>query len=169
VLARIGGDEFAIAFLSDSENAAALQLAEQILDFLVEPLEIGRRVVVVGASIGIAMSPSGTIGREELVRRSDLAMYKAKEAGRARMTLYDASMDADREQRNALELDLRIAIESGDLTLAYQPLIDAATHAMTGVEALVRWNRPGHGPVSPELFIPIAETSGLIESLGLFV
>ncbi|MFL5018707.1 MAG: EAL domain-containing protein [Rhizobium sp.] len=169
VLARIGGDEFAIAFLSDGENAAALQLAEQILDFLVEPLEIGRRVVVVGASIGIAMSPSGAIGREELVRRSDLAMYKAKEAGRARMMLYDPSMDADREQRNALELDLRIAIESGDLTLAYQPLIDAATHAMTGVEALVRWNRPGHGPVSPELFIPIAETSGLIESLGLFV
>ncbi|ARQ11746.1 GGDEF/EAL domain-containing protein [Rhizobium etli] len=169
VLARIGGDEFAIAFLSDGENAAALQLSEQILDFLVEPLEIGRRVVVVGASIGIAMSPAGAIDREELVRRSDLAMYKAKEAGRARMTLYDPSMDADREQRNALELDLRIAIESGDLTLAYQPLVDAGTHALTGVEALVRWNRPGHGPVSPELFIPIAETSGLIESLGLFV
>ncbi|MBX5221195.1 MULTISPECIES: bifunctional diguanylate cyclase/phosphodiesterase [unclassified Rhizobium] len=169
VLARIGGDEFAIAFLSDGENAAALQLAEQILDFLVEPLEIGRRVVVVGASIGIAMSPAGAIDREELVRRSDLAMYKAKEAGRARMTLYDPSMDADRQQRNALELDLRIAIESGDLTLAYQPLVDAATHALTGVEALVRWNRPGHGPVSPEVFIPIAETSGLIESLGLFV
>jgi EAL domain-containing protein (putative c-di-GMP-specific phosphodiesterase class I) len=85
------------------------------------------------------------------------------------MTLYDPSMDADREQRNALELDLRIAIESGDLTLAYQPLVDATTHALNGVEALVRWNRPGHGPVSPEIFIPIAETSGLIESLGLFV
>ncbi|MBB4480396.1 putative bifunctional diguanylate cyclase/phosphodiesterase [Rhizobium etli] len=169
VLARIGGDEFAIAFLSDGENAAALQLSEQILDFLVDPLEIGRRVVVVGASIGIAMSPAGAIDREELVRRSDLAMYKAKEAGRARMTLYDPSMDADREQRNALELDLRIAIESGDLTLAYQPLVNAATQALTGVEALVRWNRPGHGPVSPEIFIPIAETSGLIESLGLFV
>ncbi|WP_106795910.1 EAL domain-containing protein [Rhizobium sp. H4] len=169
VLARIGGDEFAIAFLSDGENAAALQLSEQILDFLVDPLEIGRRVVVVGASIGIAMSPAGAIDREELVRRSDLAMYKAKEAGRARMTLYDPSMDADREQRNALELDLRIAIESGDLTLAYQPLVDATTHALNGVEALVRWNRPGHGPVSPEIFIPIAETSGLIESLGLFV
>lgn len=169
VLARIGGDEFAIAFLSDGEHAAALQLSEQILDFLAEPLEIGRRVVVVGASIGIAMSPAGATEREELVRRSDLAMYKAKEAGRARMTLYDPSMDADREQRNALEIDLRIAIESGDLTLAYQPLVDATTHAITGVEALVRWNRPGHGPVSPEVFIPIAETSGLIESLGLFV
>ncbi|OWV66226.1 diguanylate cyclase [Rhizobium sp. R339] len=169
VLARIGGDEFAIAFLSDGEHAAALQLSEQILDFLAEPLEIGRRVVVVGASIGIAMSPAGAISREELVRRSDLAMYKAKEAGRARMTLYDPSMDADREQRNELEIDLRVAIESGDLTLAYQPLVDAATHALNGVEALVRWNRPGYGPVSPDVFIPIAETSGLIESLGLFV
>ncbi len=169
VLARIGGDEFAIAFLSDAENAAALQLAEQILDFLAEPLEVGRRIVVVGASIGIAMSSLGSIGREELVRRADLAMYKAKEAGRARMTLYDPAMDTDRAQRNALELDLRMAIESGDLTLAYQPLVDAATHEMNGVEALVRWNRPGHGPVSPEVFIPIAETSGLIESLGLFV
>ncbi|MBW9053995.1 EAL domain-containing protein [Rhizobium mesosinicum] len=169
VLARIGGDEFAIAFLSDEENAAALQLAEQILDFLAEPLEVGRRVVVVGASIGIAMSSLGSIDREELVRRADLAMYKAKEAGRARMTLYDPAMDTDRAQRNVLELDLRMAIESGDLTLAYQPLVDASTHEMNGVEALVRWNRPGYGPVSPEVFIPIAETSGLIESLGLFV
>lgn len=169
VLARIGGDEFAIAFLSEGGNADALQLSEQILDFLAEPLEIGRRVVVIGASIGIAMAAGGTIGREELVRRADLAMYKAKEAGRARMTLYDPAMDADREERNALELDLRVAIESGDLTLAYQPLIDASTHEMNGVEALVRWNRPGHGPVSPEVFIPIAETSGLIEALGLFV
>jgi EAL domain-containing protein (putative c-di-GMP-specific phosphodiesterase class I) len=115
------------------------------------------------------VSPGGAVGREELVRRADLAMYKAKEAGRARMTLYDPAMDADREERNALELDLRLAIEGGDLTLAYQPLIDAASHEMTGVEALVRWNRPGHGPVSPEVFIPVAETSGLIEALGLFV
>ncbi|KQV66247.1 EAL domain-containing protein [Rhizobium sp. Root1220] len=169
VLARIGGDEFAIVFLSDSEQAVALQLSEQILDFLAEPLEIGRRVVVIGASIGIAMSARGAVDREELVRRADLAMYKAKEAGRARMTLYDPAMDTDRAERNALELDLRMAIEGGDLTIAYQPLIDAATHAMTGVEALVRWNRPGHGPISPEVFIPVAETSGLIEALGLFV
>jgi diguanylate cyclase (GGDEF)-like protein len=168
-LARIGGDEFAIAFASKDAEAAALQLSEHILDFLAEPLEIGRRVVVIGASIGIAVSASGVVGREELVRRADLAMYKAKEAGRARMTLYDPAMDADREERNALELDLRMAIEGGDLTLAYQPLIDAASHEMTGVEALVRWNRPGHGPVSPEVFIPVAETSGLIEALGLFV
>ena len=169
VLARIGGDEFAIAFHSEGGNAEALQLSEQILDFLAEPLEIGRRVVVIGASIGIAMSPEGVADREELVRRADLAMYKAKEAGRARMMLYDPEMDADREERNALEIDLRAAIESGDLTLAYQPLIDAETYEMNGVEALVRWNRPGFGPISPDVFIPVAETSGLIEALGLFV
>jgi len=169
VLARIGGDEFAIVFASQQGDAAALQLSEHILDFLAEPLEIGRRVVVIGASIGIAVSPAGGVDREELVRRADLAMYKAKEAGRARMTLYDPAMDADREERNALELDLRQAIEGGDLTLAYQPLIGADSNEMVGVEALVRWNRPGHGPVSPDVFIPVAETSGLIEALGLFV
>jgi diguanylate cyclase (GGDEF)-like protein len=169
VLARIGGDEFAIAFTSRDGDASALQLSEHILDFLAEPLEIGRRVVVIGASIGIAVSAGGGVDREELVRRADLAMYKAKEAGRARMTLYDPAMDADREERNALELDLRMAIEGGQLTLAYQPLVDAVTSDMVGVEALVRWNRPGHGPVSPEVFIPVAETSGLIEALGLFV
>jgi diguanylate cyclase (GGDEF)-like protein len=169
VLARIGGDEFAIVFASQQGDAAALQLSEHILDFLAEPLEIGRRVVVIGASIGIAVSPAGNVDREELVRRADLAMYKAKEAGRARMTLYDPAMDADREERNALELDLRQAIEGGDLTLAYQPLIGADSNEMVGVEALVRWNRPGHGPVSPDVFIPVAETSGLIEALGLFV
>ncbi|MFT4003531.1 MAG: EAL domain-containing protein [Rhizobium sp.] len=169
-LARLGGDEFAIVFPTKELNdAPALRLAEQILDFLAEPLEIGRRVVVVGASIGIASSPEGRIDREELVRRADLAMYKAKEAGRARMTCYETAMDAHREERNALELDLRRAIEMEELTLAYQPLVDASSCEMTGVEALVRWNRPGHGPISPEAFIPIAETSGLIEALGLLV
>ncbi|WFU01147.1 bifunctional diguanylate cyclase/phosphodiesterase [Rhizobium sp. CB3171] len=170
ILARLGGDEFAVAFPTKELNdAPALRLAEQVLDFFAEPLEIGRRVVVVGASIGIASSPEGRIGREELVRRADLAMYKAKEAGRARMACYETAMDADREERNALELDLRNAIEKEELTLAYQPLVDATSHEITGVEALVRWNRPGHGPISPEAFIPVAETSGLIEALGLFV
>lgn len=169
-LARLGGDEFAIVFPTRELNdAPALRLAEQVLDFLSEPLEIGRRVIVVGASIGIASSPEGRIDREELVRRADLAMYKAKEAGRARMTCYETAMDAHREERNALELDLRRAIEMEELTLAYQPLVDASSCEMTGVEALVRWNRPGHGPISPEDFIPVAETSGLIEALGLLV
>lgn len=170
VLARLGGDEFAIAFPGNALNdGPALGLGEKILDFLSEPLEIGRRVIVVGASIGIALSPEGRIGREEMVRRADLAMYKAKEAGRSRMVCYDSGMDTDREGRNAMELDLRIAIEGETLGVAYQPLVDAVTHEMVGVEALVRWDRPGYGPISPEVFIPVAETSGLIEGLGLLV
>ncbi|MET0749138.1 MAG: EAL domain-containing protein [Rhizobium sp.] len=170
ILARLGGDEFAIAFPGTELNdAPALGLSEQILDFLSEPLEIGRRVIVVGASIGIAMSPEGRVDREEMVRRADLAMYKAKEAGRSRMVCYDSDMDTDREGRNAMELDLRVAIEGETLGVAYQPLVDAVTHEMIGVEALVRWDRPGYGPISPEVFIPVAETSGLIEGLGLLV
>ena len=170
ILARLGGDEFAVAISSAQANdSAALKVAEDVLDFLSEPLEIGRRVIVVGASIGISMSRQGLVDREELVRRADLAMYKAKEAGRSRMICYDAEMDTDRESRNALELDLRVAIEGERLTVAYQPLVDAVTHEMIGVEALVRWDRPGYGPISPEVFIPVAETSGLIEALGLFV
>lgn len=167
ILARLGGDEFAVAFPGEDLNdGPALGLAEQVLDFLSEPLEIGRRVIVVGASIGIAMSPEGRVGREEMVRRADLAMYKAKEAGRSRMMCYDSDMDTDREGRNAMELDLRAAIEGETLGVVYQPLVDAATHAMIGVEALVRWDRPGYGPISPEVFIPVAETSGLIEGWG---
>lgn len=170
VLARLGGDEFAIAFAATELNhGPALSLAERVLDFLAEPLQIGQRVIVIGASIGIASSPEGRVCHEEVVRRADLAMYKAKESGRACMACYDTALDIDREERNALELDLRDAIEDERLTVVYQPLVDADTHEMLGVEALVRWDRPGHGPVSPEVFIPVAETSGLIEALGLFV
>jgi diguanylate cyclase (GGDEF)-like protein len=170
ILARLGGDEFAVAFSArELTDGPALGLAEQVLDFLAEPLQIGPRVIVVGASIGIACSPEGRICHEEVVRRADLAMYKAKEAGRACMVCYGTELDSDREERNMLELDLRRAIENESLTVAYQPLVDAATHDMVGVEALVRWDRPGHGPMSPEVFIPVAETSGLIEALGLLV
>jgi len=170
ILARLGGDEFAVAFSAhELTDGPALGLAEQVLDFLAEPLQIGQRVIVVGASIGIASSPEGRVCHEEVVRRADLAMYKAKEAGRACMVCYGTEFDTDREERNVLELDLRHAIENEILTVAYQPLVDATTHDMLGVEALVRWDRPGHGPMSPEIFIPVAETSGLIEALGLFV
>jgi len=169
-LARLGGDEFAIAFPATELNEGlALGLAEQVLDFLSAPLEIGLRVIVVGASIGIAMSPEGRVGREEMVRRADLAMYKAKETGRARMVCYDSDMDSDREGRNAMEIDLRFAIENETLDVAYQPLVDATTHEMIGVEALARWDRPGYGQISPEVFVAVAETSGLIEGLGLLV
>jgi len=168
ILGRLGGDEFAIAFCGETAGEAR-RLAEDVIAFLSEPLEIGRRLMVVGASAGIAVSSGGKVSREELLRRADLAMYKAKEEGGSRAVLYESVMDANRELRNALELDLAKAVDEGSLTVAYQPVVGAQSSMTTGVEALARWNRPGHGPVPPDVFIPIAETSGLIEALGLFV
>ncbi len=168
-VARVGGDEFAVALVTDRIDDDAIELVQRLLDFFSEPLSIGQRVATVGASIGIASSPRGLIAASELVRRADMAMYKAKDSGRGRCMCYEPTMDADREVRNAMELDLRAAIENGELRVAFQPLVGAADRRVVAVEALVRWNRPGHGPIPPDVFIPIAETTGLIEPLGLYV
>lgn len=169
ILARLGGDEFAVIKATETIDADAARLTEDILRFFSEPFPIADRIATIGCSIGVASSPRGLIAHEELVRRADMAMYRAKETGRGRCVHYDIEMDHAREERNALELDLRAAIEQRQLTLVYQPLVDAKTHAVRGVEALVRWNRPGHGAVGPDEFIPVAERTGLIEALGLFV
>ncbi|WP_245480413.1 EAL domain-containing protein [Neorhizobium sp. NCHU2750] len=169
ILARVGGDEFAIAMPSAEPDDMATVLCERVLGFLAEPFVIGERVAVIGASIGIAISPQGAVDGAELVRRADMAMYRAKETGRRRFEHYVPGMDAEREERHQLEIDLRGAIEREELTVVYQPVMSAKDGRIAGVEALARWNRKGHGPVSPDIFIPIAETSGLIDQLGLFV
>lgn len=169
VLARVGGDEFAVAFVRKNCDSVARTLAETILGFFDEPFQIGERIVTVGTSIGIASSQIGTINGEEVVRRADIAMYKSKESGRGRFFFYDASMDNDRETILVMEAQLRKAIEEKQLSVAFQPVVAASTLRMTAVEALIRWNRPGRGSVSPEVFIPVAEKTGLIERLGIFV
>lgn len=169
MLARLGGDEFAVALATRRIDRVAESLAQNILEFFSEPFVIGERVAIVGASIGASSSPMGLIASEEALRRADLAMYKAKENGRGRFVRYDPDMDIDREERNDMEVDLRRAIELEALYVVYQPVIAAGGRRTIGVEALVRWDRPGHGSVSPDRFIPIAETTGLIDSLGLFV
>jgi diguanylate cyclase (GGDEF)-like protein len=169
VLARVGGDEFAIAFVRKNCNAAAQGLAETILHFFGEPFQVGERLVTVGTSIGMASSQIGTIGGEELVRRADVAMYKSKESGRGRFFFYDASMDNDREMVLAIEAQLRTAIDRDQLDVVFQPVVTGSSLEITSAEALVRWNRPGRGPVSPDVFIPAAEKTGLIEPLGFFV
>lgn len=168
-LARIGGDEFAIVITGRSIEAKATALADAILTFFDEPLTLGERVVVVGCSIGLCTSPCGSVDGAELTRRADMAMYSSKDGGRGRWTVYDPKMDEERETRNILELDLRMSIARGEIQVVYQPVVDAKTFALVGVEALARWTRPGHGPVSPDVFIPIAEASGLIDQLGLCV
>lgn len=169
VLARLGGDEFAMAFVGFNAHNEATLLSERVLEFLGEPLTIGERVAVIGCSIGISLSQKGRVTGEELIRRADMAMYRSKENGRGRWTIYDPVMDDEREQRNLLELDLRAAIENSDIRVAYQPIVRASDRQISGVEALARWTRAGHGPVSPDIFIPIAESTGLIDLLGLCV
>lgn len=169
VLARVGGDEFAIAFVRKNCDVAAGTLAETILSFFDEPFQIGERIVTVGTSIGIASSQIGTINGEEVVRRADIAMYKSKEGGRGRASFYDASMDNDRETILAVESQLRQAIERDEMSVVFQPVVTSATLEVTGVETLIRWNRPGRSPISPDVFIPVAEKTGLIEQLGAFV
>lgn len=169
VLARLGGDEFAVAFAGFDVQKEAAQLSDRVLEFLDEPLTIGERVAVIGCSIGLSVSKKGLVPGEELIRRADVAMYRSKEDGRGRWTFYDASMDDEREERNLLELDLRAAIDRQEIGVVYQPIVRASDYSISGVEALARWNRAGYGPVSPEIFIPIAESTGLIDLLGLCV
>lgn len=168
-IARIGGDEFAIVFFGREAQARAISVAKAILDFFGEPLTLGERVVAVGCSLGLAVSSEGAIDGGELTRQADMAMYASKDGGRGRWTAYHPEMDEERETRNQMALDLRSAIENDEIQVVFQPVVDSATFELVSVEALARWNRKGHGPVSPDIFIPIAETSGLIDRLGLSV
>lgn len=167
--ARIGGDEFAIAFACEDAAACCRQIEEAIVGFFKEPLLIGDRLASVGASMGIAVSRRGALGGDELLRRADLAMYRAKAARTGRAVLYNPAMDEDRQARMVMANDLRIALDRNALDVVYQPVIDARTRRVSGVEALVRWNRNGQGAVPPDIFIPVAEDAGLIGRIGEFV
>jgi diguanylate cyclase (GGDEF)-like protein len=167
--ARIGGDEFAIALVSGNAEVCCAKIEEGIVSFFKEPLIIADRLASVGASMGIAVSPRGVLGSVELLRRADMAMYRAKGARSGRAVFYNASMDEDREARMNMANDLRRALDEQALSVVYQPVIDAHARLICGVEALVRWNRKGHGQVPPDIFIPVAEDNGLIGRLGDFV
>ncbi|OAE40736.1 bifunctional diguanylate cyclase/phosphodiesterase [Agrobacterium tumefaciens] len=169
VLARLGGDEFAIAIQGTDVWTEGRKLCLALLELFTEPFSIGDRVASIGCSIGTSISRAGDINGEELLRRADMAMYQAKESGRGRYVSYELKMDALREEKLQLEADLRAAILNDEIKVVYQPVVNAATRHITGVEALARWQRPGHGFVPPDIFIAAAESSGLIDRLGLLV
>ncbi|MGI9147541.1 MAG: putative bifunctional diguanylate cyclase/phosphodiesterase [Chloroflexota bacterium] len=166
-LARLGGDEFALV-LPNTNQRDANAICARLLEALDSPFVIDDRTVSVGASIGIAVSPDHGLDAETLLRRADMAMYVAKRAG-AGYAVYTADQDGHSSMRLALFGELRGAIDRNELVLHYQPKVECATGAIGGVEALVRWQHPQRGLVPPDEFIPLAEQTGLIKPLSLWV
>jgi diguanylate cyclase (GGDEF)-like protein len=162
-IARLGGDEFAILLEELREPGDAARVAQSVLDSLERPFDIEGREVFLGACVGIS---AGTSDGENLVRDASLAMYKAKEQGRGRYEAFAPEMHKAIVDRLDLEVDLKRGIGRGELELHYQPIFSLKTGAITGMEALVRWNHPTRGLVPPVRFIPLAETSGQIHALG---
>jgi len=167
-LARFGGDEFAL-LLEGTNEAQAVTASRRLVQNLSEPIQIAGHELALGASVGIAMHTGGAGVSEELIRQADLAMYAAKEAGRGRHEVFRYDMARELGQLLGLEHELRLGLQRGEFSLHYQPEIALDTGAVVGVEALLRWQSPSRGSVSPAEFIPIAETTGLIVPLGEFV
>ena len=167
--ARTGGDEFVILLALTDEPDRAQALAERLLGTLSHPFDLGFAEVTISLSVGVALFPEDGATAEEILRAADIALYRAKEGGRADVAFFHAGMDEEVRRRHALERDLREAVARGEMTLAWQPQADAATGRVSGFEALLRWQHPERGAVSPGVFIPIAEASGAILPIGAWV
>ena len=165
VVARLGGDEFAVLVHSVSDESFTTTLAERVQQVLREPLLIAGVSVSTSASIGITFSRLGYESPEEMLRDADIAMYRAKAAGKACHVVFDAKLHTEVADRLRLEADLRQALAEGALSVDYQPLFNLVTGQMHGFEALARWHHPTLGTISPDTFIPIAEETGLIIEL----
>ena len=163
---RLGGDEFQVVIPGRLPRVDLATLAERIIQNLSQPYSIEGHRVVIGASVGIAVSPDDGVTSEAIIRNADLALYAAKDAGRGCHHFYAPDLHSDAEERRQLEHDLRDAIAHGGLELYYQPVVQTTTEKITGFEALLRWNHPTKGPMSPARFVPIAEDAGLIAQIG---
>jgi PAS domain S-box-containing protein len=168
-VARFGGDEFAIILSGIHHPSDATRVADRLSQAITERYGIDGREVFISASIGIALSASGYERPEDMLRDADTALYRAKAAGRGRCELFDEAMRAEVVQRMQVETDLRYAVERNEFVLHYQPIVNLQSGKVTGQEALIRWNHPTRGLLLPADFVPIAEETGLIVPLGLWV
>ena len=168
-VARFGGDEFVILCEELDHEREAVAIAERIAETLALPFHLGDRGVVLTASIGLAFASSATETADSLLRAADCAMYRAKDLGRDRIELFDDDMRARALARLETENDLRTAIDAGQLEVYYQPVVELPSGAVNGVEALVRWQHPRRGLLSPSQFVGLAEESGLILPVGALV
>ena len=165
---RFGGDEFVLILDSLTSADDAAGVAERILGAMAAPFTLAGQRVSVQCSIGISVSRRADrpLATEDLLREADTAMYRAKSSGRANFVVFDESMHVEARRRLTLESDLRVALETGQIRAHYQPIVDLATGAIVAFEALARWEHPQHGMVPPDVFIPIADETGLIIRVG---
>lgn len=163
---RLGGDEFQVIVPGHQDRSTLGHMAQEIINSLSQPYSITGQSVVIGASVGIALAPEHGLTSDALIRNVDLALYAAKDAGRGVYRFYAEDLHAAAEERAELEQDLREAIAKGELELHYQPVVFAANEKIVGFEALMRWNHPKRGWLSPAKFVPIAEDAGLIDRMG---
>ena len=165
-VARMGGDEFAILQTAISQSADASSLARRIVESVGQPYDIDGQQVAIGASIGIAIGPSDGQTSDQLMRNADLALYRAKGDGRGMFCFFEPQMDAQMQERRAMEYDMRKALAAGEFELFYQPVVSLATDRISGCEALMRWRHPEKGLIPPSAFITLAEEIGFIVPLG---
>lgn len=167
---RLGGDEFALVVIGSIAGNVLEGLSRSLVEQFRSPLSIGDRRIAIGVSVGLARSNGRDgLSSSELLRRADVAMYASKRGGKMRCTWYIEEFDRNREARRDLDNELRMALAREEFRLHYQPLVDAITGEIVAVESLLRWERPDGQPVGPNVFIPVAEESGLINAIGLWV
>ncbi len=169
LIGRLGGDEFAVVVRDASDPQRVERLARTIIDTLSRPYEVDQHTLLIGASVGVATSPRDGRTAETLIRSADLALYRSKDRGGGVFHAYEPQLHADAEERRVLELELRQALESGQLALHYQPVVDASSGNLRGFEALLRWNHPRLGPIGPNKFVGIAGETRLIAPIGEWV
>jgi diguanylate cyclase (GGDEF)-like protein/PAS domain S-box-containing protein len=167
-LARLGGDEFAL-LLEGTEEPGAVHVAQRVLEQLAAPVTLEQRSLALSASMGIVVHQGADGDAEELMRHADVAMYAAKAAGRRRYEVFRHEMAHGLAELVGLEHDMRVGLQRGEFSVHYQPTVNIQTGVVTGAEALLRWQSPTRGPVGPDRFIPIAESTGLIHELGEYV
>jgi predicted signal transduction protein with EAL and GGDEF domain len=169
VVVRMGGDEFVVILRAVQGTDQVHETAVRINQALGAPMVVDGRTLVTTVSIGVALFPRDGTDMGELLRQSDTAMYQAKDRGRNNFQLFSPGMDRRLKERIAIESSLRAALQSGQLDVHYQPIVDIESHHVVALEALVRWKHPNHGYVRPERFVGIAEEAGLIVPIGDFV
>jgi diguanylate cyclase (GGDEF)-like protein len=168
-IARMGGDEFVIVQTAIADPADATSLAQSVTRELSEPYDIDGQQAVIGVSIGISVGPGDGSSPDKLLRNADLALYRAKSDGRGTFRFFEQAMDLQMQARRIMEQDLRKALPAGEFELHYQPVVNLASKEISGFEALVRWNHPIRGMISPADFIPLAEEIGFIVPMGEWI